>query len=488
MDQLNIMNPEILTYPPKSLWYYFEQLNAIPRPSKKEQRVVQWVQHFGKELGLETHTDQIGNVVIRKPATPGREDRPGIVLQGHLDMVHQKNSQTDFDFETQGIESRVVDGWLTAKGTTLGADNGIGVASMMAVLAATDLKHGPLEALFTVDEETGMTGAFQLNPGWLQGAILLNTDTEDEGELCIGCAGGIDSTITGNYQPVPPTPDASAYQLSVTGLKGGHSGCEIHLGRGNANKLMNRLLWNLQDTGFQLARLYGGSLRNAIPRESFADVLVPDAAFNAFENKLWSLIQTIQAELGDVEPNLKIAYQAISPPREVLDTTLLRQLLNSIYAAPCGVIRMSSRVPGLVETSTNLARVQLEKGQIEIQFLSRSSLESAKMDVTHQISACFDSLPTQVTHSNSYPGWQPNQDSKILAIMQEVYQQLFDHPPRVMAVHAGLECGIIGAHYPQMDMISFGPTIKNPHSPDEMCDIASVEKYWRFLVATLERI
>lgn len=482
------MNPEIINHEPKSLWRYFEQLNAIPRPSKKEERVVQWVQKFGADLGLETTTDAIGNVRIRKPASPGRENRPGVVLQAHLDMVHQKNSETDFEFEKQGIESQIVDGWLRAKGTTLGADNGIGVASILAVLADPDLQHGPLEGLFTVDEETGMTGALELQPDWLQGSILLNTDTEDEGELCIGCAGGIDSSIVYQYLPLPAERNGLAVRLAVTGLKGGHSGCEIHLGRGNANKMMNRLLWNLQNSQFQLARLEGGSLRNAIPRESFADLIVPADSFPEFENQLWSLIQVIQEEIGDVETQLKISCQSIPLPGEVLDSSSQRKLLNLIYAAPCGVIRMSSRVPGLVETSTNLARVLVENGQAEIHFLSRSSLESAKQDVTDQISACFDSLGGTITHSNSYPGWQPNQDSRILTVMQQLYQELFGREPRVIAVHAGLECGIIGSHYPQLDMISFGPTIKNPHSPDEMCDIASVEKYWRFLVATLERI
>jgi dipeptidase D len=481
------MNNELLQHEPKQLWEHFENLNAIPRASKSESQVVAFIEAFGKSLGLETQVDAIGNVIIRKPASPGMEDRAGVVLQGHLDMVHQKNSDTQFDFENQGIESWIDGGWLKARGTTLGADNGVGVASMMTVLSSKDLKHGPLEALFTVDEETGMTGAFELKPGQLKGSILLNTDTEEEGELCIGCAGGIDTNIEFSYEPI----DASAgvtLKLAVTGLKGGHSGCDIHLGRGNANKVMNRILWTAGELNPQIHSIDGGSLRNAIPRESFAIVVVSQANLSGFKQHVESMAQTIQRELATAEPDLKIAIDDASPVSQVMNPACQQQLLHALYAAPNGVIRMSDQVPGLVETSTSLARVKIENGTAIIQYLSRSSVDSAKIDTANSIAATFRLIGTKVIHQGSYPGWEPKADSPILHIMTEVYQEIFGKQPHVSAVHAGLECGIIGSHYPQMDMISFGPTIKNPHSPDEKCEIASVEKYWRFLVATLGRV
>ena len=480
------MNQEILNFAPQRLWQHFEELNAIPRASKNEAQVIDFIKNFGIGLGLETTVDQVGNVLIRKPATAGHEDRPGVILQGHLDMVHQKNSDKQFDFASQGIESYVEDGWLKARGTTLGADNGIGVASIMAVLSATDLKHGPLEALFTIDEETGMTGAFALEPGFLQGQILLNTDTEDEGELCIGCAGGIDTNVSLEYQPVPSGSNRSAFQIAVTGLRGGHSGCDIHLGRGNANKIINRLLWDaFRAYEIEIATVDGGGLRNAIPRESFATITVPNYHLASWQDAVTRQFHQIKAELEDAEPGLSLSIEPAEFPLQVIDPTTQLNLLNLIYAAPCGVIRMSDSIPGLVETSTNLARVLAKEGQVSIQFLTRSSVDSAKRDVANQVQALFELAGGQAVHEGSYPGWRPNRESKILAEMRQLYEELFHVAPQVNAVHAGLECGIIGRHYPQLDMISFGPTIKNPHSPDEKCDIASVEKYWKFLVATL---
>lgn len=481
------MNQEILQHQPRQLWQHFENLNAVPRPSKHESQVIEFMKQFGIGLGLKTIVDAVGNVIIRKPATPGMENRVGVVLQGHLDMVHQKNANTSFDFSSQGIQSWIDQGWLKAKGTTLGADNGVGVASIMAVLAATDIKHGPLEGLFTIDEETGMTGAFKLQPGQLQGQILLNTDTEDEGELCIGCAGGIDTNVELKYDQISPRPGLAG-KISVTGLRGGHSGCEIHLGRGNANKIMNRLLWSFADKELQIAVIDGGSLRNAIPRESFAIVVIDTHQEPAFRQQLQNLTETIRAELAATEPNLKIQWEPGAMPPQVMDRQSQQNLLHAIYAAPNGVLRMSDQVAGLVETSTSLARVQVEHGKALVQFLTRSSVETAKQDLANMISATFELAGAVVVHVGSYPGWKPNADSKILALMQQIYQDIFGHVPKVNAVHAGLECGIIGSHYAGMDMISFGPTIKNPHSPDEKCEIASVEKYWRFLLATLERV
>lgn len=483
------MNEAVTKLNPTAVWTHFENLNAVPRPSKQEARVIAFMKAFGESLNLETIVDEIGNVIIRKPATAGMENRQGVILQGHLDMVHQKNADTDFDFATQGIESYIDDdGWLKARGTTLGADNGMGVASIMAVLSATDLEHGPVEALFTIDEETGMTGAEKLQPGILTGQILLNTDTEDEGELCIGCAGGVDTNIQLRYSEVAPG-QGNAFKISVKGLRGGHSGCEIHLGRGNANKIMNRLLWDGErQFGLRIAAIDGGSLRNAIPRESFATIVVDADRTDEFKQHIATLVATIQAELIRTEPDFMVALEPTSAPPQVMDGASQNKLVQAIYAAPCGVIRMSDEMPGLVETSTSLARVHVEAGIVLVQFLTRSSVESARDDLATMIEATFRLAGATVEHAGGYPGWKPDADSQILKQMKRIYVDLFGVEPKVNAVHAGLECGIIGSVYPGLDMISFGPTIKNPHSPDEKCEIASVEKYWKFLVATLKNI
>lgn len=483
------MNNEVAQLAPAEVWTWFEKLNAVPRPSKQEERVIEFVKGVGAELGLETIVDEAGNIVIRKPATAGLENLKPVVLQAHLDMVHQKNSDTNFDFDTQGIESWIDGDWVKARGTTLGADNGMGAASILAVLASTDIKHGPLEGLFTIDEETGMTGAFELKPGILQAQILLNTDTEDEGELTIGCAGGVDSSVTIPYSQQSPT-TGTWVKLSVTGLKGGHSGCEIHLGRGNANKIMNRILWtcsNATDAGFELGSLSGGSLRNAIPREAFAIVNLTGSK-EAFENSVNEIAAVIQKELQRTEPGMLVKIENTDGLEQVMNPTSQIQVLSAIYASPCGVIRMSDEVEGLVETSTNLSMINVKDGTARIEFLSRSSVETAKTDLTNQIDATFSRVDATVTHSGNYPGWMPKSDSEILGTMKKIYVEMFSEAPIVNAVHAGLECGIIGSHYPQMDMVSFGPTIKNPHSPDEMCHIESVEKYWRYLLRILENI
>ena len=480
------MNESVIQLEPSSVWLHFEQLNEVPRPSKKEERVIAFMKSFGENLGLETIVDPAGNVIIRKPATSGMEDRKGIILQAHLDMVHQKNADTKFDFDTQGIESYIDGDWLKAKGTTLGADNGMGAASVMAVLSSTDIQHGPIEALFTIDEETGMTGAFNLQPGILTGSILLNTDTEDEGELCIGCAGGVDTNIEMKYLQDPTPANCSAFKVSVKGLRGGHSGCEIHLGRGNANKIMNRLLWETRLLGPRIASIDGGSLRNAIPRESFATIVIGDDKTGEFKQQIAELVGIIQSELKRTEPDLTVSIEPVERPEHVVNQDDQKRLIASIYAAPCGVIRMSNEMVDLVETSTSLARVAVEDGVAVIQFLTRSSVETARDDLSNMIQATFELAGAKVEHSGGYPGWKPNADSEILSQMKGIYEELFGKPPVVNAVHAGLECGIIGSVYPGLDMISFGPTIKNPHSPDEKCEIASVGKYWQFLLATLK--
>ncbi len=482
------MNQTIVQLEPKQVWTNFERLNEVPRASKKEQQVIAFMKDFGKKLGLETQVDEAGNVLIRKPATPGRENRKTVVLQGHLDMVHQKNDDTKFDFATQGIQSFVDGGWVKARGTTLGADNGVGVASMMTVLESKDIEHGPLEALFTIDEETGLTGAARLKPGWLRADILLNTDTEEHGELCIGCAGGVDTVVTLNYQAAKPKGDA-ALEIKIKGLKGGHSGCDIHLGRGNANKIMNRLLY-LATKRFQvgLHRLEGGNLRNAIPRESSATIVVEKAKLANLKKELQGLGESIAAELKRVEPDLLIAMSDTTAPADVMDFAAQEKLVRGIYAVPNGVFRMSDDVPGLVETSTSLARVAVGGGKAQVEFLSRSSVESGKDNIANAIEATFELAGCGVQHVGGYPGWTPNSDSAILKLMKSTYKKLFGEEPKVNAVHAGLECGIIGSHYPQMDMISFGPTIRNPHSPDERCEVESVQKYWRYLVEILASI
>lgn len=493
------MNQNVANLEPKSLWTCFEKLNAVPRPSKKEERIIAFVKKFGEDLGLETIVDPVGNIIIRKPATAGRENATPVVMQGHLDMVHQKNADTQFDFNTQGINSYIDGDWVKAKGTTLGADNGIGSASIMAVLESNTIQHGPIEGLFTIDEETGMTGAINLQPGLLQGKILLNTDTEDEGELCIGCAGGIDTTASWKYEQENASGDT--YQISVTGLRGGHSGVDIHLGRGNANKIMNRVIASViksvgSNESVRISSLTGGNLRNAIPRESFAVVTIEEGSFESVDTAVAAVADVIKTERQTTEPNLSITIekselktaQATDGQLRVMKLKDQQTMLDLIAAAPNGVDRMSEDIPGLVETSTNLSKIEVANGNASAQFLTRSSVESARDDLSNRIQSLFRLGDAEVTFAGEYPGWKPNAESKILEQMKSVYQDLFGKAPTVSAVHAGLECGIIGSHYPAMDMISFGPTIKNPHSPDEKCHIASVNLYWQYLVKVLETI
>jgi len=472
---------------PKALWKNFYSLTQIPRPSKHESAVVDFVKEFAKKLNLETLVDEVGNVVIKKPATTGMENRKGIILQGHLDMVPQKNSDKAHDFTKDPIEAIISEEWVVANGTTLGADNGIGVAAAMAVLEATDLQHGPIEALFTIDEETGMTGAFNLKKGMLDGDILLNLDSEDEGELYVGCAGGVDANIKMKYNEVAVQSGMKAYKLALTGLKGGHSGLDIALGRGNSNKLLNRYLKHAFDVhGLRIVSINGGNLRNAIPRESFAEVVVPEQKAANFEACVKKYEEIYKKELSVTEPQLVFAAEAIDCPQTMIDETSQLNLIRAVYACPNGMMRMSDSMAGLVETSTNLAIIRSEKGTFTINCLLRSSVDSAKADLGEMVKSTFELAGAEVRLEGEYPGWKPNMDSAILKSMQNVYQSLYGKIPEIKGIHAGLECGLLGGVYPHWDMISFGPTIRFPHSPDEKVKIDTVDKFWKFLVETLK--
>jgi dipeptidase D len=483
------MNKEIFNLEPKQVWKHFYSLTQIPRPSKEEEKIQQFMVDFGHKLGLETIVDEVGNVIIRKPATSGMENRAGVVLQGHLDMVPQKNSDKTHDFSKDPIEAYVDGDWVTANGTTLGADNGMGVAAAMAVLESKDLKHGPIEALFTCDEETGMTGAFGLKGGFLKGDILLNMDSEDEGELYVGCAGGTNANIRFTYKDSAVPAGHKAFKLSLTGLKGGHSGLEIILGRGNANKMMNRFLKHSEvKHGLRLASIDGGSLRNAIPRESFAIVTVPAAEEDHFLKCHAKYVHTYLNELSGVETDIKFTVAPAPMPAYVIDEDTQKRLLNSVFACPNGVMRMSDAMPGLVETSNNVASVKSGNGEIKIQCLLRSSVDSAKEELGEMVRSVFELAGAEIDLDGTYPGWKPNMNSAILNTMQDVYKKLYGKIPEIKAIHAGLECGLLGGVYPNWDMISFGPTIRYPHSPDEKVLVASVDKFWNFLVETLKAV
>ena len=483
------MSTEVRNLEPKALWNNFADLNAVPRPSKKEERVVAFVKEFGQRLGLETIQDEIGNVIIKKPATPGMEDRKTVLIQSHVDMVHQKNADTDFDFNTQGIDMYVDGDWVKARGTTLGADNGIGVASIMTLLASTDIAHPAIEALFTIDEETGMTGALGLKGGLLQADIMLNLDTEDDTELTIGCAGGVDINASGKYQPENAPADAKGYKLSIKGLTGGHSGMDIHLGRGNANKLMNRLLHHASEQlGIRIGSIDGGSLRNAIPRESVAVVAIPAGQATAFEKFIQEQTQVLKNEYATTDPNLAVQLEPVEAPAQVLPADFQGKLLRALYTCPNGIYRMSPDIEHLVQTSNNVARVLVQNGSFTVQCLTRSSVDSEKMDLAEAIKSALELAGASVSFSGMYPGWMPKPGAGIVQLMSDLYREKYNGEAHVNACHAGLECGIIGANYPEMEMISFGPNIRGAHSPDEKVQISSVQKYWDFLLDTLKRI
>lgn len=473
---------------PTSVWSHFSDLNAVPRPSKKEEKVIEFMMNFGKSLGLETEKDEVGNVLIRKPATPGMEDRRITVMQSHLDMVCQQNAGTNHDFENEGIDMYIDGDWVKANGTTLGADNGMGVAAIMAVLSSTDIPHPPIEAIFTIDEETGMTGAMELRQNWLKGDLLLNLDTEDDDELSVGCAGGIDITGTATYTEENTPSGFEGVKLRVRGLNGGHSGMDIHKGLGNANKLMNRILSELNEVGsVRVASIDGGSLRNAIPRESFAELAIESGSKSAIDSRLKELIAEISAEYKTTDPKLDIAFEAADLPSKVMSIEAQTGLMNTTFAIHSGIFRMSPDISDLVQTSNNLARIQVGNGEIEILCLTRSSVDSEKMEMARSVKAAMQLCGANVEFSGSYPGWTPDPDSAILETMKNLYKEMYNEDAHVLACHAGLECGLLGDRYPGMEMISFGPNIRGAHSPDEKVQISSVQKFWGFLLETLKR-
>ena len=474
---------------PQGLWSNFYDLTQIPRPSGQKEEISAFLANYGRSLGLETIVDAIGNVIIRKPASTGYENHPGVVLQGHMDMVPQKNNDTVFDFSKDPIEAYIDGEWVTAKGTTLGADNGIGVAAAMAILADKNVVHPPLEVLITVDEETGLYGAFALEGGVLQGKTLLNLDSESEGELYIGCAGGVDTTATFDYIPVEVEEGDVAVKVSLTGCKGGHSGCDIHLQRANANKLLFRFLKEaVANYEARLASVEGGSLRNAIPREASAIITIPADGLDELMDLVAEWEDLFVAEYDGIEDNIHLSAEQVECPATELPEDVQDFLIHAITVCPHGVYRVIPEMPEIVETSNNLAMLKTEENRIIVHCLTRSSVESRKEELQEMIHSTFAMAGAEVEFSGSYPGWQPNFNSNIMEVMKTTYLNDYGVEPKVIIIHAGLECGIIGRNYPGMDMISFGPTIEHPHSPDEKVNIASVAKFYEYLLATLKAL
>lgn len=475
---------------PSIVWRNFYALTRIPRPSKKEGQAVDYLYEFGRSLGLETIRDEVGNIIIRKPATPGMENRRGVILQGHIDMVPQKNADKEHDFEKDPITALTDGEWVRADGTTLGADNGLGVAVALSVLESKDLRHGPVEVLVTVDEETGMTGANALKPGLLKGDILINLDSETEGELYVGCAGGLDATASLRYSAVPAPEGYGTFRIAAKGMKGGHSGMDIILCRANANKVMTRVLLPLmRDHGVKLVSMEGGNMRNAIPREAFADVLVPESATAAVEGIVAGMCRDIKKEYAATDPDLSVTMEKLpAGAAEYIEDKAALAMLMAVNACPNGVWRMSDAVPGLVETSNNVAIVSSEGGEFKVKTLMRSSVDSEKEALAEEFRSVFTLAGAVTSFAGGYSGWAPNKDSVILHTMKKVYESLYGVEPAVMAIHAGLECGILGGTYPNWDMVSCGPTILSPHSPDERVNVASVAKWWNFMVKVLEEI
>jgi len=474
---------------PKALWQNFYSLTQVPRPSHKKEEIGAFLESFGKSLGLVTLRDEIGNVLVRKPATPGMENRQAVILQAHMDMVPQKNSHIPHDFQTDPIDAYIDGEWVKARETTLGADNGIGLAAAMTVLQSKDLIHPAIEMFVTVDEETGMFGAFGLQPNFLKGDILVNMDSEDEGELYVGCAGGVDGNITFRYQEVEVPEGDVALKVSLTGLKGGHSGVDIHLQRGNANKLMFRFLKDaVADYEARLASIDGGSLRNAIPREAFAIVTVPAEGVDDLTDFVKEYEELFIEEYKGVDDNISFTVEQVELPTGLIPEEVQDDLINGVTVCPNGVFRFIPELKTVVETSNNLAIIKSDGSSVVLRTLTRSSVESRKEELASMVESAFLLAGAKVELVGGYPGWKPNLDSPILKQMTKVYEDKFGKTPKVMIIHAGLECGIIGTHYPNMDMISFGPTIRYPHSPDEKVNIATVGKFWDFLLATLENI
>ena len=477
---------EIVNLEPRIVWEQFDAITRVPRPSKKEGKIIEFLVDFARKHNIEYKKDAIGNVVMRKPATPGFEDRPAVILQSHMDMVCEKNSDVEFDFDNDPIRTHIDGGWVRAEGTTLGADCGIGMAAALAVMIDPAVQHGPVEALFTVDEETGLTGAFELGEEMLTGKYLINLDSEDEGEIFIGCAGGIDTIATFRYAMEEAPKNYSFFRVDVSDLQGGHSGDDIDKGRVNSNKTVARLLWDgMQSFELKLSYFNGGNLRNAIPREARAVVTVPAAEAGAFREAVRDFERTVREELRSVDEGVSVTAEEAALPASLIDTDTQRRLIRAVHGCPNGVVRMSPSMKGLVQTSTNLARVVSSGGRIAVQCLLRSSVGSEKRDLGERIASVFELAGAEVVLSGAYDGWNPDMDSPILAAMVASYERLFGRRPAVTAIHAGLECGIIRTNYPHLDMISFGPTICYPHSPDEKVSIPSVERFWNYLLETL---
>ncbi|MCE5332576.1 MAG: aminoacyl-histidine dipeptidase [Bacteroidales bacterium] len=484
------MNKEdIRQLEPKALWQHFYSLTQVPRPSGKKEPIGTFLENYGRSLGLETLRDEIGNVLVRKPATPGMENRKSVVLQAHMDMVPQKNSHVVHNFETDPIQAYIDGDWVTAKDTTLGGDNGIGVAAAMAILESKDIPHPAIEMFITVDEETGMFGAFGLQPNFLKGDILINMDSEDEGELYVGCAGGLDANISFAYREVEIPEGDVALKVSLTGLKGGHSGVDIHLQRANANKLMFRFLKEaVAEYEARLASIDGGSLRNAIPREAFAVITVPAEGVDDIIDLVKEYEELFVEEYKGVEDHISLAVEQVELPKGLLPEEIQDDLINGVTACFNGVFRFIPELPTVVETSNNLAIIKSNGTSVELKSLIRSSVESRKEELASIIESAFALAGAKVEFTGGYPGWKPNLESPILKEMTKVYENKYGKTPKVMIIHAGLECGILGTHYPKMDMISFGPTIRYPHSPDEKVNIATVQMFWDYLKATLANI
>ena len=475
---------------PKQVWEYFEEICQVPRPSKKEDQIIQYLLDFADQHGLESKKDKSGNLLIKKPATSGKENIKTVVLQSHVDMVGEKNKGTEHDFEKDPIRPYIDGDWIKAEGTTLGADDGIGIAAQLAILSSQDIPHGPLECLFTVDEETGLTGAFALESGFFDGKVLLNLDSEDWGELFIGCAGGIDTTATIDFDREGVPDDHQGFMIQVTGLNGGHSGDEIHKGLGNALKIVNRFLWNLTDDyDVRISTFEGGRARNAIPREAEAHITVHEEDVENLKKYFDQFEAEIKNELKVTEPGLKLTYEEIELPEYVIDEDTQHDLVNALYGCPHGVHAWSREIEDLVETSTNMAAIKLqENNSFFVTTSQRSSVDSAKHDIASMVESVFRLGNAKVNHSAGYPGWQPNTDSEIMKITRDAYKRLFNQDPEVKAIHAGLECGLFLQKYPYLDMISIGPTIKGAHTPEESISIKTTREFWELLVEVLDNI
>jgi dipeptidase D len=484
-----MMKNKITDLKPKRLWYYFDQITQIPRQSKHEEKILKYLIDFAREHNLEFEHDQTGNIVIRKPASPGHKSNRTVVLQSHVDMVCEKNEDVAFNFDTDAIKTYVDDGWVKAEGTTLGADDGIGMAAELALLESKDIAHPALECLFTVDEETGLTGAFKLSSDFLKGDMLINLDSEDDGQVFIGCAGGVDTTIKLPFTKETPPANFKAFKLKLAGLRGGHSGDDIQKKYGNANKLVTRIMWMAQEPyQMRFSSIDGGSAHNAIAREASAIVLIPEDQTNEFQKFINEMESVIRKEYHVTEPRLSVILEDADVPNQVISLADQKKLLNALYACPHGVIAWSQDIENFVETSTNLAVVKTKEDHFFILNSHRSSVESAKEDVKNQVAALFQLTGANISHGDGYPGWQPNPDSEIVKTTAVSYKNLFREEPEVRAIHAGLECGLIGKKYPEMDMVSIGPEITGAHSPDEAIEIKSVEKFWEWVLDILKNI